>query len=76
MPYYDGTSTDFDVLTLPKVRCSKDGAFMYLGATDEAKRAFRLWICPQCDARRTNEEDLVSMDRREISGGVSEKRPD
>jgi hypothetical protein len=49
---------------------------MYLGATDEAKRGFRLWICPQCDARRTNEDDLVGMDRRDISGGVSEKRPD
>jgi hypothetical protein len=75
MPYYDGTSPDFDVLTLPKVRCSKDGASMFLGATDEAKRGFRLWICPQCDARHTNEDDLVGLEPREISGSVSEKRP-
>jgi hypothetical protein len=75
MPYYDGTSTDLDVLALPKVRCSKDGASMYLGATDEAKRGFRLWICPQCDARHTNEDDLVGTERPKISGGGSEKRP-
>jgi hypothetical protein len=75
MPSYDGNSADLDVLALPKVRCSKDGAFMYLGATDESRRAFRLWICPHCDARRTNEDDLV-VERREISGGVSENRPD
>jgi hypothetical protein len=75
MPSYDANSTDLDVLALPKVRCSKDGAPMYLGATDEGKRGFRLWICPQCDARHTNEEDLVGVQPREVSGHVSAKRP-
>ena len=78
MPSYDGNSTDLDALALPKVRCSKDGAPMYLGATDESKRGFRLWICPQCDARHTNEDDLVGVEprAREIPGRLNAKRPD
>ncbi len=45
--------------TVPSVRCPHDGTPMYLADIDLRKRAFRLWICPQCDRRRTNEEGLI-----------------
>jgi hypothetical protein len=44
----------------PHVICPRDGRRMYLAETNLAKRAFRLWRCPQCDSTRTNEEDLVN----------------
>jgi hypothetical protein len=58
----NGTANDLDMLMLPKIRCRKDGTPMYLAAVNPAIRGFRLWICPQCDARHTNEEDLVGME--------------
>jgi hypothetical protein len=48
---------------VPSVRCLHDGATMYLAAIDLEKSGFRLWICPQCDGRRTNEESLVGVAR-------------
>jgi hypothetical protein len=45
---------------VPKVRCFLDGAPMYLAEINPAKRDYRLWTCPQCGARRTNEEGLAS----------------
>jgi hypothetical protein len=39
---------------------------MYLAEIDLKKRAFRLWRCPQCDARRTNEDGLVGSASQEI----------
>ena len=62
VPNYSGTAKDLDMLMLPRIRCLKDGAPMYLAETDPAKRGFRLWICPQCDARHTNEDDLVATE--------------
>ena len=47
--------------TVPRVRCPHDGTPMYLAEIDLRIRAFRLWICPQCDRRRTNEEGLVGL---------------
>jgi hypothetical protein len=47
--------------TVPRVRCPHDGTPMYLAEIDLQKRAFRLWICPQCDRRRTNEEGLIGL---------------
>jgi len=47
--------------TVPRVRCPHDGTPMYLAEIDLEKRAFRLWICPQCDKRRTNEEGLIGL---------------
>ena len=47
--------------TVPSVRCPHDGTPMYLAEIDLRKRAFRLWICPQCDGRRTNEEGLIGL---------------
>jgi hypothetical protein len=44
----------------PRVLCPHDGRRMYLAKTNPAKRAFRLWRCPQCDSTRTNEEHLVN----------------
>jgi hypothetical protein len=46
---------------LPKVRCFLDGMPMYLAEIHPEKRSFRLWTCPQCGARRTNEEGLVGL---------------
>ena len=56
---------------VPSVRCLHDGAPMYLAEIDLEKRDFRLWICPQCDGRRTNEEGLIglaSQGIRDVSG--------
>ena len=47
--------------TVPRVRCPHDGTPMYLAEIDLEKRSFRLWICPQCDGRRTNEEGLIGL---------------
>jgi len=47
--------------TVPRVRCPHDGTPMYLAEIDLKKRDFRLWICPQCDGRRTNEEGLIGL---------------
>ena len=46
---------------VPDVRCHHDGMPMYLAEINQEKKGFRLWICPQCDARRTNEEGLVGV---------------
>jgi len=40
----------------PRVRCPKDGQFMYLAKVEPAKRSFRLWKCPECAASHTNQE--------------------
>ena len=52
--------------TVPRVRCPHDGTPMYLAEIDLQKRGFRLWRCPQCDGRRTNEEDLIGLAPRGI----------
>jgi len=46
---------------LPKVTCILDGAPMYLAEINPEKRGFRLWTCPKCGAKRTNEEGLVGL---------------
>ena len=46
---------------------------MYQAEIDLEKRGFRLWRCPQCDGRRTNEEGLVHSAPQEIHD-VREKR--
>jgi hypothetical protein len=62
MPNLSGTASDIDMSMLPKVRCSRDGVPMYLAETNRQKKGFRLWVCPQCDARHTNEDDLVGTE--------------
>lgn len=52
---------------LPDVRCLHDGTPLYLVQIDKEKRAFRLWLCPQCGASRTNKEDLVGSASEEVS---------
>ncbi len=44
---------------VPRVRCPHDGMPMYLAEINPEKRGFRLWRCPKCDGRRTNEEGLI-----------------
>jgi hypothetical protein len=53
----NGSTNQMDMV--PEVRCPRDGAPMYLAEVDLEKRGFRLWKCPQCDGRHTNEEGLV-----------------
>ena len=60
----NGTTNEPDMV--PTVRCLHDGMPMYLAESDQEKRNFRLWRCPQCDGRRTNEEDLISSASQEI----------
>ena len=50
----------------PRVGCPKDGQFMYLAEVIPQRRSFRLWKCPQCNGRRTNDE--------ETSGGLGKER--
>ena len=58
-PSQSGNTSELDMV--PAVRCLHDGMPMYLAEIDQQKKGFRLWICPQCDARRTNEEGLVGV---------------
>ena len=62
----DGNTNQMDMV--PEVRCPQDGAPMYLTEIDGEKRDFRLWQCPRCDGRLTNEEGLA--------GGASQKIKD
>ena len=65
----NGSTTEQDIV--PSVRCLHDGMPMYLAEIDQEKRAFRLWKCPQCGGRHTNEEGLVgltSQEGQEVSG--------
>jgi len=59
-----GNTNELDMV--PSVRCLHDGTPMYLAEIDLEKRGFRLWICPQCDGRRTNEEGLIGLASRGI----------
>ncbi|HKV62859.1 MAG TPA: hypothetical protein VJO16_13150 [Candidatus Acidoferrum sp.] len=59
-----GTTHERDMV--PNVRCVRDGMPMYLSEIDHEKRAFRLWECPQCGGRQTNEEGLVGSASKEV----------
>jgi hypothetical protein len=60
----NGNTNELDMV--PRVRCPHDGTPMYLAEIDLEKRDFRLWRCPQCDGRRTNEEGLIGLASQEI----------
>ena len=60
----NGNTNELDMV--PNVRCPHDGTPMYLAEVDPDKKGFRLWICPQCDGRRTNEEGLIGLASQEI----------
>jgi hypothetical protein len=60
----NGNTNELDMV--PRVQCPHDGTPMYLAEIDPAKRDFRLWRCPQCDGRRTNEEGLIGLASQEI----------
>lgn len=63
-----GNTNELDMV--PSVRCPHDGTPMYLAEIDREKREFRLWKCPQCDGRRTNEEGLIGL----ASQGIRDAR--
>ncbi len=58
--FIDGNNGSVEGDLTPRVTCPREGQRMYLAETNPAKRAFRLWRCPQCDSTRTNEEGLVT----------------
>ncbi len=60
----NGKTNELDMV--PRVRCLHDGTPMYLAEIDQEKRDFRLWRCPQCDGRRTNEEGVIGLASQEI----------
>ena len=65
----NGNTNELDMV--PSVRCHHDGMHMYLAEIDQEKRDYRLWRCPQCDRRRTNEEGLIglaSQGSQDVSG--------
>src|SRR6266850_2552295 len=65
----NGNTNELDMV--PSVRCLHDGTPMYLAEIDLDRKGFRLWICPQCDGRRTNEEGLIglaSQGNQDVSG--------
>jgi hypothetical protein len=65
----NGNMNQMDMV--PRVRCPHDGTPMYLAEIDLEKRAFRLWRCPQCGGRRTNEEGLIGLPSQDVSGKSS-----
>ena len=60
----NGNTNELDMV--PRVRCPHDGTPMYLAEIDSERNGFRLWICPQCDGRRTSTEGLVGLASQEI----------
>lgn len=40
----------------PRIRCPKDGYFMYLAEVRPEQRSFRLWRCPECYAGHTHQD--------------------
>lgn len=66
---HNGNGNEPDMV--PEVRCPHDGTPMYLAEIDRGKRGFRLWRCPQCDGKHTNEEGLVGLashETQDVSG--------
>jgi hypothetical protein len=71
----NGNLSELDMV--PRVRCPYDGMPMYLAETNPEKRGFRLWRCPQCDGRLTNEEGLIGQGViGEVLQDVTEKSGD
>ena len=68
----DGNAIEPDMV--PSVRCLHDGTPMYLAEIDREKRDFRLWKCPQCDGRRTNEEGLIGLASQRIRDASGKRR--
>jgi hypothetical protein len=73
-----------EIEIVPRVRCVLDRAPMYLSEIRPEKREFRLWTCPQCGAKHTNEDGLVGMtsgesqdhDRKNTTKSESSSSPD
>jgi hypothetical protein len=41
---------------MPRVSCPQDGHLMYLAEIRPTQKNYRLWKCPECDMRHTNED--------------------
>ena len=63
----NGNRNEMDIL--PSLRCVRDGTPLYLAEIDQEKRALRLWLCPQCGAQRSNEDDLVGATAEGVHDG-------
>ncbi len=59
VPGQKGNTNELDMV--PNVRCLHDGTPMYLAELNPDKTSFRLWICPRCDRRHTNEQGLIGL---------------
>jgi hypothetical protein len=44
---------------VPRLRCPRDDMSLYLAGINPQRRGFRLWKCPQCDGKCTNDEGLL-----------------
>ena len=53
-------ASELDGEILPRVRCPRDGAPMYLGEVRPRERSFRLWRCPLCSATSTSGHALAA----------------
>ena len=53
-----------DEETPPRVNCPNDGQLMYLAEVSPQKGSFRLWKCPECNQRRTNEDILGGLGKK------------
>jgi len=67
IPGQNGNRNEMDIL--PSLRCVRDGTPLYLAEIDQEKRALRLWLCPQCGAQRSNEDDLVGATAEGVHDG-------
>ena len=54
--------TAYFITPMPDVTCPDHKLPMYLAEVKPESRSFRLWRCPQCDATRTNEENLTGLE--------------
>jgi hypothetical protein len=57
LPSQEGRSDELGMV--PRLRCPRDGMSLYLAGINPEKRGFRLWKCPQCDGKCTNDEGLL-----------------
>jgi hypothetical protein len=50
----DGSQIEREIM--PRVSCPQDGHLMYLAEVRPKQTNYRLWRCPECNMRRTNED--------------------
>lgn len=60
-PIHYNSPSGYFITPMPDVTCPHHSLPMYLAEVKPQNRRFRLWRCPQCDATRTNEENLRGL---------------